>query len=67
VVHCRTTPRQQSEPAMDPAQPRQETGPGPQHGSRLRPDKAHHRGLPERVPEAVLVADPQGTVLLANR
>ena len=44
----RTTPGQKSEPAMEPALPREETGPGPQQGSGLRPGEAHHRGLLER-------------------
>ena len=63
----RTTPGQKSEPAMEPAPPREETGPGPQQGSGLRPGEAHHRGLLERGPDAVLVAAPHGTVLLAKR
>ena len=63
----RTTPGQKSEPAMEPAPPREQTGPGPQQGSGLRPGEAHHRGLLERVPDAVLVAAPHGTILLAHR
>ena len=67
VVRYRTTPGPKSEPAMEPAQSREETGPGPQHGSGLLPGEAHNRGLLERVPDVLLVADPHGTVLLANR
>jgi PAS domain-containing protein len=66
-MRCRTTAGQKSEPVLEPAPPWDETGPGPQQGSGLRPGEAHHRGLLERGPDAVLVAAPHGTILLANQ